>query len=397
MTYCGREADLRCILAVHLSAYRERYGLSAHQSKVLGSIAACRTAQLGGHVKVCSECGTTQVFYNSCRDRHCPRCQSRSKEAWLSARLAELLPVNHYHLVFTVPEALRPLFAYNERMSYDLLFRLSWSSLRTLCAEERYLGARPGALSVLHTWGQKLSYHPHLHCLVPAGGLSFDGRRWRHPRGKNYLVSVRALSRLFRGRMVSALGAAVREKRLRCPPGFNVSRALDEAMSKEWVVYAEAPFGGAKKLVGYLARYVKRVAISNDRIAAVDEQTVRFHYRDYADRDRQKVMRLSGVAFIRRFVRHILPAGYCKVRYYGILSLRDRHRRLAKCRYLLSGRYVADAPAPPAVTPTDRCPHCDAANWLVLPLAVLQPRRGPPAESRRGCSPTPETTSESVS
>lgn len=243
MTCSSSKVELATILRDHLGAYRKKRMLSAQQAKVCGSIMHCRTARLGGHVAVCTSCGCVKVYYNSCRDRHCPKCQSLAKEQWLAARRAELLPVGHYHLVFTVPAVLHDLIRYNERLIYGAMFRQAWSSLRTLCADPKYLGARTGMLAVLHTWGQQLQYHPHIHALVPAGGLSFDRQRWCKPRHKRFLVPVRVLSRLFRGRLVKNIRAAYRSGELTLPPGMEELRlVLDEAMRKPWVVYAKAPF-----------------------------------------------------------------------------------------------------------------------------------------------------------
>lgn len=382
------------VLLRYLPAYRRGHALSAHQAKVLGSITKCRTAALGGHVCACTECGCTKVFYNSCRDRHCPTCQSLATERWLAGRREELLPVQHYHLVFTLPPCLLGLLRYNERLAYGELFRQAWSSLRTLCADKKYLGARPGMLAVLHTWGQNLHYHPHIHCLVPAGGLSFDGRRWCVTKHQSYLVPVRALSRLFRGRLVGALRILFREGHLRLPPSTSSLRViLDQAMRTEWVVYAKPPFSGPDKLLNYLGRYVKRVAISNQRILGLRQGRVRFAYRDYADRDRRKVMELDVQEFIRRFVQHILPGGFCKVRYYGILATRNRQTRLARCHALLCSEYARRAPAAwrdlyRELTGRDPlvCAHCGSGILVVVDW--LKPPRAPP-ESPTAKSFTP--------
>jgi len=350
----------------------------------MGALSRCRTAALGGHVCACEACGAIKVFYNSCRDRHCPKCQSLAREQWVAARRAELLPVPYFHLVFTVPPVLHDLLRYNERLGYGALFAQAWSSLRTLCAEAKYLGGRTGMLAVLHTWGQNLHYHPHVHALVPAGGLSFDGRRWIKAKHKNYLVPVRALSRLFRGRLVSALRALHREGELNLPPGQHLGSVLNAAMATEWVVYAKPPFGNATKLVDYLGRYIKRVAISNDRIISIANGRVRFRYRDYADADRLKAMELSAEEFIRRFLQHVLPSGFHKIRYYGLFAVRDRHERLAHCHRLLNSQYRAAEKLDWRAwlerltgQHPDRCGHCRTGRLVIVDL-IRPVERAPP-------------------
>lgn len=375
------------IFRTHLSAYRSRYGLSVQQAKVVGALMKCRTADLGGHVQVCHKCGVMRLWYNSCRDRHCPRCQSAAREAWLHQRRAELLPVNHFHLVFTIPSVLHDVFRYNERLAYGLLFSVSWSSLRTLCAEDKYLGALPGMMAVLHTWGQNLHYHPHVHALVPAGGLSFDRCSWQRTKHRNYLVPVRALSRLFRGRLVSELRAAHQRKELRLPPQCCLRQVLAQAMASEWVVYAKPPFGSATKLLDYLGRYLKRVAISEDRLLEMSQGKVSFRYRDYAAAGRAKVMQLDAVEFIRRFLQHVLPAGFCKVRYYGIFANRHRQRTLALCHYLLGQWYIRARPpdwaviqALPYNSPKWSCENCRQGYYQGL-LEYPSQARAPPLSS----------------
>ncbi|MEM7575703.1 MAG: transposase [Bacteroidota bacterium] len=232
------------------------------------------------------------------------------------------------------------LWRTNELLLYSAMFKQAWSSLKTLCADPKYLGARTGMMAVLHTWGQQLQYHPHIHALVPAGGLSFDGKSWCKPKHKKFLVLVRALSRLFRGRLVAAIRAAYRSGELQLLPQQQQLRlVLDQAMRQEWVVYAKAPFAGPHKLLDYLGRYVKRVAISNDRLLSCDKGRVRFTYRDYTDADRKKVLQLTVQAFIHRFLQHVLPPRFCKLRYYGILAIRDRQKRLELCHRLLQSTY----------------------------------------------------------
>jgi hypothetical protein len=295
----------------------------------------------------------------------------------LAQRRAELLPVKHFHVVFTIPPVLHDLFRFNELLAYNALFQTAWSSLRTLCADPKYLGAQPGMLAVLHTWGQNLHYHPHIHALVPAGGLSFDRCKWKHPRYKHFLVSVRVLSSLFRGRVVTALRLAHAQGKLRLPTRSSLSKILNVAMQNQWVVYAKPPFGQAYKLLDYLGRYLKRVAISNNRLIDVRNGKVSFHYRDYADKNRKKVMQLDVEEFMRRFIQHILPAGFCKVRYYGILANRNRQKNLAICHYLL-GKWYAKHKRPfwqqlvecKIKQLIGQCPFCQSGQMEMMVIIV---------------------------
>ena len=370
----------------HATTYQQKHRLTPQQAKVIGALSKCRTAALGGHIQACRQCGSIRVWYNSCRDRHCPKCQSVNREQWLAQRRAELLPVKHFHVVFTIPPVLHDLFRYNERLAYDALFQTVWSSLRTLCTDPKYLGAQPGMLAVLHTWGQNLHYHPHIHALVPAGGLSFDRCRWKHPHYKRFLVPVRALSSLFRGRLVTALRLAYTQGQLRLPPGTSLSKILNAAMQNQWVVYAKPPFGQAYKLLDYLGQYLKRVAISNDRLIDISRGKVSFHYRDYADHNRKKVMQLDVEEFMRRFIQHILPAGFCKVRYYGILANRNRHKNLAVCHYLL-GKWYAKHKKPfwkqlveyKVRQLINQCPFCQIGQMeMIATIVSVRFQRAPP-------------------
>ena len=350
-------------------AYRSKHKLSKAQHKAMRAIEQCRTAALGGHLDACDECGHIRISYNSCRNRHCPKCQSLAREAWLEARQAELLPVGYFHVVFTLPAQIGDIVRYNERLLYGTLFQEAWAALSKLCADRHYLGARPGMVAILHSWGQNLHYHPHVHCIVPGGGLK--GGKWVSAR-EEFFVPVQALSALFKGKFVSALRRHYRAGRLRLEglcgrfrsnPAFD--SLLNRLMAQDWVVYAKAPFGGPEQLLSYLGRYTHRVAISNHRIVSMDKDTVCFRWRDYADGNKQKVMCLSHEGFIRRFLQHILPARFCKIRYYGILSNRLRRQALALCRQALG---VKPPPQLPALSWRERYRQAAGVDWEVCPV-----------------------------
>ncbi len=365
------------ILRRHGPAYRQRHLLSADQTRVLRRLAACRTAELGGHVDGCDACGYARVSYNSCRDRHCPKCQARKRAEWLETRLERLLPVPYFHVVFTLPDLLDALVLYNQRRLYDLLFRAASATLLTLAADPRRLGARVGFTAILHTWGQNLLFHPHLHCVVTGGGLAPDGQNWVAGRPR-YFLPVRVLGRLFRGKFLAGLKDAYHAGLLRlegsvaalADPGA-FQRLLDASYARDWVVYAKAPFGGAEHVFRYLGRYSHRVAISNHRLRAVTETHVRFAWKDYADSHRTKEMCLGVDEFIRRFLLHVLPRGFVRIRDYGLLAGVNVAGKLEQCRRLLQADRPAEPsrPARPAKTWVERllewtgqeamrCPRC---------------------------------------
>jgi hypothetical protein len=316
-------------------AFREKNHshLNRSQLRALGAIEQCRTAALGGHRYECAHCGAQKIVYNSCRNRHCPKCQGLDKERWLEERCAELLPVPYFHVVFTLPEELNPLALSHPRLLYDLLFRCASESLLEIAADPKHLGARIGVLAVLHTWSQKLTLHPHLHCLVPAGGLSIDGDWWVWCR-RGFFLPVRVLSKLFRGKLLAALKAEAETGDL--PPSHLPD--LDGLYRKPWMVYSKPPFGGAKQVLAYLARYTHRVAISNQRLVRMEDDQVTFTWKDYADGHQRREMTLSGEEFLRRFLLHVLPDRFVRIRYYGLFANRHREPTLALCRRLLPGR-----------------------------------------------------------
>src|SRR4051795_1574005 len=324
--------------------------LSLTQRRVMRAIELCRTAALGGHVEQCADCAHIRIAYNSCRNRHCPKCQWAAAQAWLQAREAELLPVPYFHVVFTLPAALGGIAYQNKAKVYGLLLKAAAEALTTIAADPRHLGARIGVTAVLHTWGQTLDHHPHVHGIVPAGGISLDGSRWVACR-PGFFLPVRVLSRLFRRLFLEGLAEAHRRSEielfgalagLKEPRAFRAHLAAQRR--RDWVVYAKAPFAGPKQVLAYLARYTHRVAISNRRLGALDDDQVSFRWKDYraSGRTRPKVMRLPAGEFMRRFLLHVLPDGFHRVRHYGLLANGHRAAMLARCRELLD---VPPAPA----------------------------------------------------
>ncbi len=385
--------DIAEIFRVHGPAWRQaQHGhLSLSQLKVMSAIEQCRSAALGGHVLHCDACDHTEIAYNSCRNRHCPKCQASAARRWLEARQNELLPVDYYHVVFTLPAPIAALAWYNKAVIYRLLFEVAAQTLSCIAADPKHLGARIGATLVLHTWGSALTHHPHVHCIVPGGGLSADGQRWvacRH----GFFLPVRVLSRLFRRRFVEELGKAHRAGQLRF---FGEYAALADAEAfgrwlaplrhREWVVYAKRPFAGPEAVLAYLSRYTHRVAISNRRLVAVDERGVTFRWKDYrAKANMHKTMTLSVEELMRRFLLHVLPAGFHRIRHYGLFANAERKANLAKARSLLHVAPVTEAIAPLAnmaverVAPTFICPSCGAPMIVTDILLRIHPGRAPP-------------------
>jgi hypothetical protein len=371
------------VLRTHGASYLDAQGphLSRAQLRAVKELALCRTAALGGHTEQCGACGTQRIAYNSCRNRHCPKCQASTRAAWLEREAQTLLPVDYYHVVFTLPAALGPLALQNARVLYDLLLRTAWETVRELASDPHYLGATVGLLAVLHTWGQTLSHHPHVHCVVTGGGLACDvnGRveeppRWRACR-PGFFLPVRVLSRLFRGNFLAGLRAAYDAGQVGChgrlaalavPAAF--AAWLTPLYGQEWVVYAKPPFGGPEQVLKYLARYTHRVAISNSRLVNMDGDQVTFRYKDYADDNRHKTMALAAHEFIRRFLQHVLPSGFMKIRHYGLLANRYREARLRVCRALLLVVTLA-ALVTAAAADTGQgspCPHCGGQDWRTV-------------------------------
>jgi len=339
----------------------------AHR-KVLDAIVRCRTAALGGHRDKCSRCGYLAASYNSCRNRHCPKCQGNVRAKWLAARSAELLPVPYFHIVFTLPHELSALGLQNKRLLYDLLYRASAATMLELARDPKHLGADIGFLGVLHTWGQNLQVHPHVHYIVPAGGLALDGSRWIDS-SRRFFLPVKRLSRVFRDDFCGQLRELFNQDRLQfhgslrqlaAPDAF--SHFLWQLGQKDWVVYAKPPFGGAEHVLNYLARYTHRVAISNHRLVAFENDRVSFRWRDYAHGGKNKVMTVSVDEFLRRFLLHVLPKGLVRIRHFGLFANRRRETALARCRQLLGTTPGTDLPATDNLM---RCPVC-AGTMLVI-------------------------------
>ena len=376
------------------SEYRLQHAgtLSWEQQRVMRAIERCRTEALGGHLEQCDACGYQRPAYNSCRNRHCPKCQSLARAQWLQDRQTELLPTQYFHVVFTLPEQIAAIAYHNKAVLYDILFRATAKTLMTIAGDPRHLGAEIGFLTVLHTWGQNLLFHPHLHCLVPGGGIAADGSRWITCR-KGFFLPVRVLSRVFRRLFLKQLQAAFTSGRLRFfaslqylqdPQAF--AQSLAPLRQSEWVVYAKRPFGGPEQVLAYLGRYTHRVAISNNRLLHMQQGTVSFRWKDYRDHDSYKIMTLEAPEFIRRFLLHVLPRGFQRIRHYGFLANRVRQDKLAQCRKLLG------VPAPSSPSPQERpdyrdvyerltgtslraCPACREGHMVqILILPTLAPR-----------------------
>src|SRR5882672_7182784 len=379
-------------------AYRREAGvsLSSAQGRVMTAIETCRTAVLGGHVEACDACGHQRIAYNSCANRHCPKCQSLKRAAWVDDRKKDLLDVEYFHVVFTVPVEIAAIAAQNKTQVYGILFRATAQTLRTIAADPRHLGAEIGFFAVLHTWGQNLMHHPHLHCVVPGGGLSADGQRWTACR-PGFFLPVRVLSRFFRRRFLELLEqafdggelqffAALQDLRER----NTFVRHLEPLRDKEWVVYAKAPFAGPQQVLDYVGRYTHRVAISNNRLLSIEDEKVSFRWKDYRDDSAQKIMTLEADEFIRRFLLHVLPDGFQRIRYYGFLSNRNRDEKLTLCRQLL-GMLPLDPEPAPADQPANydynqvledlrsclrKCSVCQQGRMIVL--EVVPPTAGAP-------------------
>jgi len=359
---------------------RTRSWLTWPQRKVLHAIARCRTAALGGHRDRCVRCGHRTISYNSCRNRHCPKCQTGARNRWLAERSKELLPVRYVHVVFTLPHQLAPLAYQNKRLLYRLLFQASAATLLEVAADPRHLGAQIGFLSVLHTWGQNLQHHPHVHCVIPAGGLSADHTRWIQPRYP-FFLPIKVLSRVFRGKFVAGLrrefqpgklGFYGDQEALRDPKLFRA--LLRSLFRQDWIVYAKPPFGGPEYVLHYLARYTHRVAISNHRLVAFQNGQVTFRWKDYAHGNEKRKMTLTADEFLRRFLWHVLPKGFVRIRFFGFLANRRRATLLPICRQVLAARPPSSSACPaPAQPPTSwPCPRCGGPMIIIERLTAKQ-------------------------
>ena len=365
----------------HGPGYRVRRRLPLEQLRVIRAIETCRTAALGGHLEQCGHCHHQRVSYNSCRNRHCPKCQNAARAEWVERRKGELLPIEYYHVVFTIPEPLNAVALDNPKIVYQLLFDASARTLETIAADPQHLGARIGFFSILHTWGQNLLHHPHIHCVATGGGLSRDGQSWISCR-PGFFLPVRVLSRLFRRLFLEALQAAFSLGQLQ----FHGERAalrgsfpqlLAELGNVEWVVYAKPPFGGPQQVIEYLGRYTHRVALSNQRLVEIGEDRVSFEYKDYRSGDRYKSRRMSVSPdeFIRRFLLHTLPPGFQRIRHYGLLASRNKKPMLGVCRALLAvAASLLPSPARIAawvretMSAVFRCPVCRIGQMVRIEI-----------------------------
>jgi hypothetical protein len=376
------------IFRQHGPAYRQQHALPLHQHRLMQAIENCRTAAMGGAVEWCDHCPHTRIVYGSCRNRHCPKCQGLARECWIQQRTAELLPVPYFHVVFTVPEQIAAIAFYNKEVVYAILFRTVAETLLTIARDPQHPGAAIGFFAVLHTWGQNLLLHPHLHCVVPGGGLSPDGE-WKACL-PGFFLPVRVLSRLFRRLFLEALAKAFADGELQF---FSDLEQLREAApfaqylaplrQAEWVVYAKPPFGGPQQVIEYLGRYTHRVAISNHRLVALAESRVSFRWKDYRDQQTQKVMTVSAAEFIRRFLLHALPPGFPRIRYYGLMANCHRAEKLQVCRRLLAAPMADLLPVPAdyrdfyaALTGKNLrlCPECGIGTMIRMELAPVSLR-----------------------
>ena len=364
------------VLRAGLAKHELRHPLSEVQRKACNAILNCRTAALGGHLEACTGCGTLSVSYNSCRHRACPKCQWPAQVKWVQERMGELLNTTYFHIVFTVPHPLNPLFLSNDAALYNLLMRCAWETLDHLARQPQWLGAQTGTLAVLHTWGQKIDFHPHVHCVVPGGGVLPDGS-WK-PAKRGFFIPVRVMSALFRGKFLAAL------KQMRQTGGLeyhgSAAALADDGAFKSlmgglyktgWVVYAKAPMGGPAQVLKYLGRYTHRIAISNRRILSIADGRVTFKYKDRQHNDQEKVLTLDAEEFVRRFLLHVLPAGFHKIRHYGLLASRNRRTKLLAAQLRLAPEAQSQFPDSGTVVteqPTARpcCPVCGSSEWVKL-------------------------------
>jgi hypothetical protein len=370
------------IVRTHGKPFIDRYQsqLGFQQLKALNAIARCRTAELGGHIDDCPGCGHTAISYNSCRNRHCPKCQAQARQRWLAAREVELLATRYFHVVFTLPHELAPLCQRNQRVLYNLLFRTSAETMLEIAADPKHLGAEIGFLSILHTWGQNLMLHPHVHCIVPAGGFAPGRKAWIRPLYA-FFLPVKVLSRVFRGKFIKALRRAYRQKQLQF---LGASADLGDAARfesfvhslyrQDWVVYAKPAMGGAPQVLRYLGRYTHRVAISNHRLLAIDGDHVTFQWKDYAHGNKKRKMTVSASEFLRRFVQHVLPRGFVRIRHSGFLANGHRTKLLVIARELIGESpesRTSSAPVPAEVRGW-RCQFCGAPMRMGPNLTTFQ-------------------------
>lgn len=343
--------------------------LNSWQIRTLNAIKVCRTSEIGGHIDHCSSCGHFQLSYNSCRNRHCPKCQSEKRNAWIEARKAQLLPVKYFHVVFTLPHCINSLAIYNPKVVYNLLFSAAWKTIQAFSEDHKWVGGKMGMTAILHTWGQNLSLHPHLHCIVPGGGLTQNGTWKTIKSSSKILFPVKAMSKVFRGKYVAALKKEI--------PDVS-SQLINQLYQHKWVVYAKQPFGGPKQVIEYLGRYSHKIAISNHRITNISKGQISFKYKDYKKGGVQKTMTLSQSEFIRRFAMHILPKRYIRIRHYGILSSTWKREKLKNLQQALD--FIP--PQPKTSVIKHQCPKCNMPTWASL---ITFDKRGPPLNWKTLC------------
>jgi len=354
--------------------------LNSWQLRTLSALSKCRTSALGGHIDGCMDCGKLRISYNSCRNRHCPKCQGNEREEWIKAREQELLPVAYFHVVFTLPAELNSLCMNHPRIMYTSLFDAAWDTINTFSKDTKHLGAKPGMISILHTWGQQLMLHPHLHCIIPAGGLTKQNK-WKDCKTKgNYLFPIKALSKVYRAKYMYYLRKHIAQHNSTAIIQLTLPKQLTETcFSKSWVIYAKQPFSGVSGVVEYLGRYTHKVAISNHRIKAMDEvnNTITFKYKDYKDHSRQKLMKLTSMEFIRRFSLHILPKSFVRIRHYGILSSTSKTKAIVEIRKQLPAKKLKPIPTKAKKYNPLMC-SCCKKETMVMVLNFDQ--RGPPID-----------------
>jgi hypothetical protein len=390
-----RSLEVADIFRAFGPAYREAHQMPVRHHRVMRAIEICRTAELGGHLDQCDHCGTVRISYNSCRNRHCPKCQSLEKERWLEAREKEMLPTSYFHVVFTLPEGLRPLALRNQKVLYRLLFKAAAETLNELAKDSKHLGAEIGFMAILHTWSQTLIDHPHLHCLVTGGGLSLDGKQWISSR-KDFFIPVNVLSSLFRSKFLDGLKKLYGAGELKFPgqikelkEASTFKRFLTNLYHQEWVVYCRPPLKNPEKVMDYLGRYTHRIALSNDRLVKLEGNEVTFRWRDSADNNKIKWLTLEALEFIRRFLLHVLPEQFVKIRYYGIFSHRSRKGKLLRCKKLLGGSTGVESKEGPKETWQDLltritgidpriCPHCGKGKMILKEILLPQQNGRPP-------------------
>lgn len=359
------------VLNAHWPAV-QRSSLNTWQLRILNAVRRCRTASLGSHVDGCTSCGLLRISYNSCRNRHCPKCQGTQREKWIQAREEELLPVPYFHVVFTLPDLLNKLCLYRPKLMYDLLFTTAWSVLNSFGHDHKWLGAQTGMISILHSWGQTMTLHPHLHCIVPGGGLTRQGI-WKIAKSDGkYLFNVKAMSSVYRGRFIAALKEQL--------PGELTTELINALHKYNWVVYAKRPFTGPKSVVEYLGRYTHKIAISNHRIKTIDDKFVSFSYKDYKHGSVTKEMSLQTMEFIRRFAMHILPRSFVRIRHYGICSSSSKNRSALIIKAQVPARLQLSIPAEKATPAAYNPRQCPCCKKETMEIVARFSRRGPPAD-----------------